>query len=313
MRLRIFYVADIHGSERCYRKLLNAAKFYDAQVLMIGGDLTGKMVVPFVENPDGTYRSDWLEKKRMRPAEVAEHEKNLADGGLYTVRVTPREMEDLQGDPKRVYDLFNAQMRGRLRAWLALADERLRPQRLKLHVIPGNDDRFEIDDEVRQSETVVYCEGRVVDIGGYEVASCGFTNPTPWKTPRELPEEELRKKLDAATRGIGHPDRVLFNFHCPPVGTAIDVAPLLTPDLKIVARAGSVATQHVGSTAVRALLEERQPLLGLHGHIHESRGEDHVGRTTVLNPGSEYNQGVLHGVLVDLEDGRLVRSQFTLG
>ena len=313
MRTRIFYVADIHGSDRCFRKLLNAAKFYDAQVLMIGGDLTGKMVVAFVENPDGTYRSDWLEKKRLKPAEVAEYETHLADGGLYTVRVGAREMEDLDGDPKRVYTLFNERMQERLRAWIALAEERLRPQGLKLYVIPGNDDRFEIDDEVKRAESMVYCEGQVVDIAGYEVASCGFTNPTPWHTPRELREEDLARKLDAATRGVGHLDRAIFNFHCPPVDTAIDVAPRLPPDLKVVARAGTVMTQHVGSTSVRKLLEERQPMLGLHGHIHESRGEDRVGRTLVLNPGSEYNQGILHGVLVDLEDGKVVRHQFTIG
>ncbi len=313
MRTRIFYVADIHGSDRCFRKLLNAAKFYDAQVLMIGGDLTGKMVVPFVENPDGTYRSDWLEKKRLKPAEVAEYETHLADGGLYTVRVGAREMEDLDGDPKRVYALFNERMQERLRAWIALAEERLRPQGLKLYVIPGNDDRFEIDDEVKRAESMVYCEGQVVDIAGYEVASCGFTNPTPWHTPRELREEDLAKKLDAATRGVSRLDRAIFNFHCPPVDTAIDVAPKLTPDLKVVARAGTVATQHVGSSSVRELLAARQPMLGLHGHIHESRGEDRVGRTLVLNPGSEYNQGILHGVLVDLEDGKVVRHQFTMG
>lgn len=313
MRTRIFYVADIHGSDRCFRKLLNAAKFYDAQVLMIGGDLTGKMVVPFVENPDGTYRSDWLEKKRMKPKEVEAYERSFADGGLYTARLSAREMEDLEGDPKRVYTFFNEKMQERLRAWIALAEERLRPQGLKLHVIPGNDDRFEIDDAVRRAESMVYCEGEIVDIGGYEVASCGFTNPTPWHTPRELGEEDLAKKLDSATRGVSRLDRAIFNFHCPPVDTAIDVAPKLTPDLKVVARAGTVATQHVGSSSVRKLLAERQPMLGLHGHIHESRGEDRVGRTLVLNPGSEYNLGTLHGILVDLEDGKVVRHQFTMG
>ncbi|MGQ0796967.1 MAG: metallophosphoesterase family protein, partial [Methanobacteriota archaeon] len=297
MRTRLFYVADIHGSDRCFKKLLNAAKFYDAQVLMIGGDLTGKMVVTFVENPDGTYRSDWLEKKRMKAKEVAETERTLSDGGLYTARLSAREMEDLEGNPKRVYTFFNEKMQERLRAWIALAQERLRPQGLRLYVIPGNDDRFEIDDEVRRAESMVYCEGQVVDIGGYEVASCGFTNPTPWHTPRELAEDDLAKKLDAAVRGVSNPARAIFNFHGPPIDTAIDVAPQLTPDLKVVARAGTVMTQHVGSTSVRKLLEERQPMLGLHGHIHESRGDDRIGRTLVLNPGSEYNQGILHGVL----------------
>ena len=313
MVLRIFYTADLHGSDRCFRKMLNAATFYKADVLIIGGDVTGKMVVPFVRNPDGTFRSEWLEKKRMKVREVEEYENNFLNSGLYTCRISPEEMAELEANPQRQYPLFNRLMQERLRSWIGLAEQRLRPLNRKIHVIPGNDDRFEVDAEMKTSETFVYCEGELVDIGGYEVASCGFTNPTPWNTPREVPDEVLGKKLEGIVSKISRPERAIFNFHCPPSGTPIDLAPQLTKDMRIKQRAGTVSMMHVGSDAVRAIHERHQPLLGLHGHIHESRGEAMVGSTLCLNPGSEYNQGVLQGVLVDLEEGRIARHQFTVG
>ncbi len=313
MRHRIFYAADLHGSDICFRKMLNAAKFYDAQSLILGGDLTGKMVVPFVENPDGTYRSEWLHQKRIKLKELENTENDLANAGLYTTRMSAKEMGGFEGDSKLVYDLFNDLMQDRLRKWIALTQERLEPLGVKLYVIPGNDDRFEIDDPVKQSEFMVYCEGKVVDIGGYEVASCGYTNPTPWHTPREEADDVLKGRLDSAMSQIGDMENAILNFHCPPKDTALDIAPQLSPDFKIVAKFGTAAMQHVGSRSVRELILDRQPLLGLHGHIHESKGEESLGRTLVVNPGSDYNQGVLHGVLVDLEDGKVVNHQFTMG
>lgn len=310
---RIFFAADLHGSERCYRKMLNAAKFYGANTLIIGGDVTGKMVVPFVENGDGTYHSEWLGKKRMKPAEVEGYEKAFLDSGLYSCRVTGQEMTDLEAKPELQRPVFDRLMRERLNRWIELAEERLRPQGVKLYVIPGNDDRFEVDADMRNHDWFVYCEGDVVDLGGYEVASCGYTNPTPWHTPREVPDGELGKMLEKVVGGVSRMDRAIFNFHCPPVDTPIDVAPKLTQDLRIVQRAGTVDTQHVGSAAIREVVARHQPMLGLHGHIHESRGEALVGKTLCLNPGSEYNQGVLQGLIVDLEAGRVARHQFIVG
>ncbi len=310
---RIFFVADLHGSDRCYRKLLNSAKFYGATTLIIGGDVTGKMVVPFVQNPDGTFTSDWLEKRRMKAGEVEEYERAYRDSGLYTCRLTPGEMRELEAKPELQYPLFNRLMRERLATWIALAEDRLRPQGVKLYVIPGNDDRFEVDADMRNHDMFVYCEGDVVDVGGYEVASCGFTNPTPWHTPREVPDEALREKLEKVVAKVSRMDRAIFNFHCPPRDTPIDVAPRLTNDFRIVQQAGTVDTMHVGSDSVRKTLLESQPLLGLHGHIHESRGSAMMGRTLCLNPGSEYNQGVLLGVLVDLHEGQVSRHQFIVG
>ena len=69
----------------------------------------------------------------------------------------------------------------------------------------------------------------------------------------------------------------------------------------------------VGATSVRKAIEEYQPLLGLHGHIHESRGVARLGRTICINPGSRYNEGILQGVIIDLEGNCVRNYQLTAG
>ena len=92
----------------------------------------------------------------------------------------------------------------------------------------------------------------------------------------------------------------MFNLHVPPKDSGLDTAVLLDEELRPLIRSGSPVFAGVGSTAVRKSLERHQPMLGLHGHIHESRGDARVGRTLSLNPGSEYSEGVLRGVIVTL-------------
>ena len=77
--------------------------------------------------------------------------------------------------------------------------------------------------------------------------------------------------------------------------------------------AGRAVMVPVGSTAVRSVIERHQPLLGLHGHIHEARGAKTIGRTVCLNPGSSYNTGRIDGALIYLEDDRVKRFQFVSG
>jgi uncharacterized protein len=312
-RRRLLYAADLHGSDRCFRKILNSAKFYGAQDLLIGGDLTGKVVVPFIETPNGTFSSKWLGKEGMTAREVEEAEGHLTNAGLYPCRVSPAEMAELEAKPERVYELFNQLMRERLVVWLRLADERLKPLGVRLYVIPGNDDRLEMDSVMKQAEQVVYCESEVIDLSGHELVSCGWTNITPWHTTRELPEEALEQKLEALAAQITRPQRAIVNFHCPPTETKLDLAPLLTKDFKYVGKGGAIQVQHVGSSAVRHVIERHQPLLGLHGHIHESRGEEMIGRTLCLNPGSEYGEGILDAVIVQLDDEKVAGHQFTTG
>jgi Icc-related predicted phosphoesterase len=69
----------------------------------------------------------------------------------------------------------------------------------------------------------------------------------------------------------------------------------------------------VGSTAVRDALLGIQPLLGLHGHIHESGGMRRLGRTIAINPGSDYGTGVLNGALITLELDKVSAHQLVRG
>jgi Icc-related predicted phosphoesterase len=100
----------------------------------------------------------------------------------------------------------------------------------------------------------------------------------------------------------------VFNVHCPPSDTHLDQAPLLDDDLRPVVDASGIRTTSVGSTSVREAIERHQPVLGLHGHVHESPGASKLGASLCLNPGSEYGDGILRGAIVDLETGHGLRS-----
>jgi Icc-related predicted phosphoesterase len=174
---------------------------------------------------------------------------------------------------------------------------------------PGNDDVFEVDDIIGKSISIVDCADKVVQIGDHEMATFCWTNPTPWDTPREKPDEQLEPMLEALISKVRKVEWSIFNFHAPPHGFALDLAPELTKDLvQAVDR-----KIHVGSKAVTKMIQKYQPFLSLHGHIHESRGIQKMGKTTMINPGSEYSEGILRGVVMELERGKLKDYIFTSG
>jgi uncharacterized protein len=107
---------------------------------------------------------------------------------------------------------------------------------------------------------------------------------------------------------VPDPGRAVFNLHVPPIRTAIDRAPVLDDSLKPVVRGGQVLMESVGSEAVRRVIERHQPMLSLHGHIHESRGAVRLGRTLAINPGSQYGDGILQGALIELDSLKGVKS-----
>jgi Icc-related predicted phosphoesterase len=189
--------------------------------------------------------------------------------------------------------------------WVKLAEERLRDTKIRCVIAPGNDDHEDIDEVIKASDRIEYGEGQILQLGGYELLSCGWTNSTPWDTPRECTEEELAERLEALGHRVQNMRTAIFNLHAPPFNSGLDDAPQLKQGLQLVA---SGATQAVGSTAVRDFIQKYQPMLSLHGHIHEARGECKIGRTVCVNPGSAYGEGVLQGYLADIEDG-VVRSQ----
>ncbi|CAB3392263.1 metallophosphoesterase family protein [Kyrpidia spormannii] len=299
--MRIFYASDIHGSERCFLKFLGAAKFYGARVLILGGDITGKVVVPLIHRGTG-YEANFL--GRMHRVESAEEiealEKAIRFNGFYPVRLEPDEYEAISADELRQSELFRELVLASLRRWVELAEERLKGLGVRCFVNPGNDDEFFVDEVLGESDYVENMDGGVARIDEeHEMVVVGYSNQTPFDSPREMPEEELERHIVALAEQLETPHRAVFTLHVPPYGTGLDHAPLLR-DGQVVTRGGHTVMTPVGSTAVRRAIEQFQPLLGLHGHVHESRGARRLGKTLCINPGSEYGEGVLHGAIVNL-------------
>jgi uncharacterized protein len=299
--VRIFFASDIHGSDRCFRKFLGARKFYGADALVLGGDITGKAIVPLVE-AGGEVRATFLGTEHVlaAEAEVAALEQRIADTGYYSHRCTPDEAAALRADAEAMHALFVRKIVERVEQWMALADERLDTP---CFVNAGNDDPPEIDAVIDAAERVEFLEGRVVRMpADIELASCGYANRTPWDCPRDVEESELAERLTAVVERVEDPAWAMFNFHCPPYDSQIDLGPRLDEDMRLRQTAGGIEMRPVGSTACRAVIERYQPLMGLHGHLHESRGTVKIGRTVCVNPGSEYTEGVLRGALIDVHE-----------
>jgi Icc-related predicted phosphoesterase len=306
---RLFFATDIHGSDICWRKFLNAGKFYKVDVLVLGGDMTGKALVPITALPDGTFKATLLQQEFIlkNEEEARDMERRVGSRGYYPFRVTPDQLAEFEADPARLDTFFHEQMLSVLSRWLALADERLAGTSLKCYVCPGNDDSAETDDVIRQSKCVELTEGRVVELGdGFSMVSTGYSNITPWKTYRELPEPELAAKLDGMIPAQADMRKLVFNFHCPPYGSNLDDAPQVDENLNI--KDAGRALIPVGSTAVRDAIMKHQPLLSLHGHIHEAKGVAKLGKTLSINAGSLYEQGVLQGVVVELDKRKGIKS-----
>jgi Icc-related predicted phosphoesterase len=309
--LRIFFVTDIHGSNLCYRKFLNALNVYNVDVGILLGDLTGKVLVPLVERTGGGWETTLMGHDTVvqTQEELADLKKTIEMMGYYWVHQTLDEFRQYKNDPVRVDQLFKELMLQRLNEWMALADERLSGTGYKVYMAPGNDDHFEVDQVIEDSAAIVNCNNRNVLVGDHEMITFAWTNPTPWDTPREKPDEELEAMLEELVATVRNKANAIFNFHAPPYGFALDLAPELTKDLVQAAD----RKVHVGSRAVARMIEKYQPLLGLHGHIHESRGAQKIRRTLILNPGSEYSEGILKGVVIMLEKGKVKDYVFTSG
>ncbi len=310
MTSRIFFAVDVHGSTLVWRKWINARNIYGADILILSGDLTGKVLVPIVDRGNGTYTATYFGRRWVlrSDAEVKEFMERLENAGAYYRIVGVEELEEMKRNPKIVEKIMFDEIGRRLRMWLDLLVEKIDTRNILTIVMPGNDDEIFIDNIIKSYEDrgVIYPLDRVVDVEGLEIVSSPYVNPTPWNTPREMDEGRLEKYLDDLISRLHNPSESIFNFHCPPHGTNIDLAPKLTKDLRPVAIAGMIQYEHVGSKAVRRAIERYQPVVGLHGHIHESGGIDRIGRTVVVNPGSEYSEGVLRGFIIELDGKRLV-------
>ena len=315
---RVFFAADIHGSERCFRKFLNAARVYEADVLIFGGDIAGKVLVPIVVNSRGSGHTVSLHGRTVElnsPEDLSQFQAQLRASGRYSVILTKDEKHHYDGHAKDVAEeLFPTAVRHVLTDWITLAEERLSGSQVPAYLMLGNDDYPDLA-EVLTSAATVNAEDKVVELpGGFEMISLGYSNPTPWESPRELDEASLHRRITAMAERLQRPDRAIFNLHCPPHGTHLDQAALLDDEFRPVVKGGQMVMTSVGSTAVRDAIERYQPMLGLHGHVHESPGVHRLGRTLTINPGSEYGDGVLRGALLTLDEKRGVKAwQFIQG
>jgi Icc-related predicted phosphoesterase len=327
--VKILFSTDIHGSDVCFRKFLNALKIYKVDVGILLGDLCGKMINPIIRQDDGTYLVHLLgEQRRLKTDEELQSvKKELAAMGNYYILTDPEEVEALKAEGKtidgrideratqislgagKIEDLFKKLVLERLESWMRLAKERLDGSNIEMFMAPGNDDIPETDAVLNDSKYVVNADNRKVNVKGHEMITLSWSNPTPWDTPRECSEEELEKKIEKLVSHIVDMENAIFNFHAPPHGTVLDECAKLSKEL-VPSTEESISA---GSLAVLNAIKKYQPLLGLHGHIHESRAVQKIGRTTCINPGSEYTEAILRAALVNLEKNKVKNYMFVGG
>jgi Icc-related predicted phosphoesterase len=312
--LKICFVSDIHGSERCFKKFLNAGKFYDAGYLVLGGDITGKTMVP-IERRNGGWLASYgdHEYRDMTERERLELEQLIRDNGQYPVTGEHDELAALFSAEQRD-ETFDRVVVASIERWVELAESRLAGTGVRCFVTPGNDDFWSIDGPLQGAELVEFVEGRCVKLDDdHEMITTGYSNITPWRSPRELEEDALLERIEAMYAQVERPENLVAVLHPPPRGTELDQAPMIDADFKVQTSGGDVRMGSVGSQAVRDFIERRQPLLGLHGHVHESKGSELIGRTLCINPGSEYTSGVLNCAIVKIFDTKAPEVQFTTG
>ena len=309
----LFFATDIHGSDICWSKFLNAGKFYGADQLILGGDMTGKAIVPVIHQGGKNYRVTLLEQvfEITNEEELADFTKRIRSRGYYPYLTTPDEMTELEKDPSRVDKIFLEEVLKVVQQWMDLADKKLDGTDMKVYCSPGNDDMDEVDEIVRASRRVLLVEGQVTNLEGHEMIASGWSNRTPWDTHREEDEEQLAVRYEAMTSQLKDPHNAIFNIHVPPYKSGLDNAAELDKDLHPVLAGNSMIP--VGSTALRSAIEKVQPLVTLHGHIHEGRGATRIGKTLCINPGSMYEQGTLLGAIVKLAKNKVENYVLTTG
>ena len=310
----IFFATDVHGSDICWSKFLNAGKFYNADQLILGGDMTGKAVVPFVHQGGQNYRVTLLEQvfEVTNEDELTDLKKRVRSRGYYPYLTNPDEIAELEKDPERVSQIFSQEVLRVVQQWMDLAEKKLAGTGMKIYCSPGNDDMDEVDDIIRASKSVVLAEGEVTVLNsGHEMIASGWGNRTPWNTHREEDEDQLKVRYEAMISRLQNPRNAIFNIHVPPYKSNLDEAPELDENLR--PKMAGQALKAVGSTALREAIEKTQPLLGLHGHIHEGRGVSRIGKTLCINPGSMYEQGTLLGAIVRLGKQKIEDYVLTTG
>lgn len=314
-KIKILFVTDVHGSETTFRKFLNASKMYKVDAAIIGGDITGKGLI-FVSKEQNGYETNFLGRNffAKNDEELRSLIREIRKKGFYVHVDDPISIEEIKSSSTKVENLLKEYILKTVKDWMLLAEERLKGSGIKGYISPGNDDIYEIDSIINSSDFVIFSEEKVVTLNDkYEMISTGKANITPWKCPRDVTEEELGKTIDKLVSKLNNLNLSIFNFHAPPFNTYLDIAMELDENLCPVMKTGQPSMIHVGSTSTRKAVEKYQPLLGLHGHIHESKAVEKIGKTICINPGSEYAEGVLNGAIVILEEKKVKNYMFIHG
>lgn len=311
--IRCFMCSDLHAANRTYRKLLNAIKMnvYEANVVLIAGDLTGKAIVPIIAQGNGRYSATFLDQQYTTETETDLHtvKQNISDIGYYPFVTDQDEVDALSSDSAKMKELFRQQMIQRVGEWVALAEERIGRSGVQFYMMPGNDDDTGVDAMIAESSYVINPVGKTMKLDEYhEMISFDYANPTPWHTPREWSEDEYYERIKTSASKLKNVGSAVFMIHVPPYDSGLDTAPELDKNLRPRVTMGDVLRIPVGSTGVRRALQELQPLVSVHGHVHEAAGQSKIGRTTCFNAGSEANQGILRGFVFDLGKDKLERS-----
>jgi len=313
-RLTLLFVTDLHGSDYTFGKLLNALEAWEPDVYIAGGDVAGKGMLPMLRE-NGGVRAEWMGEEGVFSGRALEELRARAlQLGFYPYETDVDELERMRDQPELAEQVFERLMLERWSEWLERLEERCAELRLPAYVMAGNDDPWDLDEPTFEDrEWVRGADGKVLDLADdWALLACGLANPTPWRCPRDVSEEELSARLAGLAEEANEMENMIANIHVPPYGSALDLAPRLDTST-YPPRTIAGETAPVGSTAVHDFLTRHQPMLSLHGHIHESPGAVKIGRTEAINPGSEYAEGVLRAVLVTIEPGRVVGHQFVTG
>jgi Icc-related predicted phosphoesterase len=306
--MRILYGSDFHGSEVVFRKFISSGLQYNANVLVVGGDVTGKAMIPVIHQGSSRYIASLFggDQITTTPDELEKVKKSISNVGFYPIVLEKDEADELESDPAKMSARFEYEMCQRVREWMILAEEKLVPRNIEMYFMAGNDDLASIDDTVAEFKHIRNPDMKHFELeGGYEIVGNSNANMTPWACARDIEEDELGRKMDILAGLIQNPERTIAVLHVPPLGSGLDTCPDLDKNLKIITQGGQVVMKPAGSSAVKAFIEKVQPMLSLHGHIHESPGHVRNGRTLSINAGSEYAEGIMKAAIINLENGKV--------
>ncbi len=292
--IKLMFVSDLHGSEIAYRKALNAAKMYNVDYLVIGGDITSKNIALIERNNDKYY----FNGNEIDIKTVYEEARKY---GYYIYTASKEEIQKIEESKEYYESIKKTLVEKQIDNWIKIEEEKLRDTNIKVFWSYGNDDPLYLDEifskyNIRDEGIFELEEGRTNSL---YLVSYGYVNPTPFKSYREEPDSTIYIKGEDFLSKIDDPTRAILNFHAPPYNTKLDVAII-----------NGKKREHVGSRGVRDLIEKYKPLLGLHGHIIESPATDKIKNTVIVNPGSLAYEGNLKYSIIVIErklEGLLVK------